>query len=184
MVVYSEMDFEFSKEEGMNYRVLVFSALVMLAAIVAVPPLAQAQAANHAAIEKQIVANERAINEAFAKGDMKAFHAMVAPDAVSIDMGGITKVNTPDFDKMMLSVKTQSWNIDSSQFYWVGDTTVVHMYKWTGKGTYEGQPIPSPTWASTVWANKGGKWLATFHQETAAMAPPPPAKPAATPAKK
>jgi hypothetical protein len=134
---------------------------------------AQAPAANRAAVEKQLLATERALNDAIAKGDMKTFHSNLAPDAISMDSGGIMKVDA-EFDKMMASLKMQSWNIDSPQFYWVNDNTVVVMYKWTGKGTYQGQPVPSPTWASTVWSNKGGKWLAVFHQESAAMAPPTP----------
>ena len=166
----------------MNRRFLVFFLALGLTALAAVSALSQAPAAaSHAAIEKAVVANE-----AFAKGDLKAFHANVASDAVAVDMSGINKVNGPDFDKMLLANKIQSWNIDGSQFYWVNDSTVVHMYRWTGKGTYEGQPIPSPTWSSTVWANKGGKWMAVFHHESLAMAAPAPAaaKPAATPAKK
>src|SRR5262245_57153046 len=110
--------------------------------------IAEAQAPNRAAVEKQIVASERAINEAIAKGDMKTFHANIAPDAVGVDSGGVGKVNTPEFDKMLLAMKIQTWNLDSSQFYWVNDSTVIHMYKWTGKGTYQGQAVPSPTWAS------------------------------------
>jgi hypothetical protein len=152
----------------MNRGILVFSLMFM-----AVSALAQTPAASsHAAIEKQIIANERAINDAFAKSDMKAFHANIAPDAVGIDPTGISKVSGPDFDKMLQATKIQSWNIDGSQFYWIGDNTVVHMYRWTGKGSFQGQPIPSPTWASTVWTNKGGKWAAVFHQETTAMPAP------------
>ena len=133
-------------------------------------------ASNHAAVEKQIVANERALNDAVTKGDMNTFKSNLTPDAVSVDGGGITKVITPDFEKMIKDMKIQSWNIDNSQFYWPNDNTVIHMYRWTGKGTYQGQPVPSPTWASTVWTNKSGKWLAVFHQETNAMpAPPAPA---------
>jgi len=60
----------------------------------------------------------------------------------------------------------------------------LHLYRWTGKGTYQGQPLPSPTYASTVWANKGGKWQAVFHQETNAMTPPPAAAKPTTPAPK
>src|SRR5437867_7247226 len=170
----------------MNPRVLAIFSMAALLAMAAVPALAQTPAgANHAAVEKQIIANERAINEAVARGDMKSFHASISADAVGIDPTGISKVNVPEFDKMLLATKIQSWNLDGSQFYWIGDTAVVHMYRWTGKGTYEGQPIPSPTWASTVWTNKGGKWMAVFHQETTAMpAPAPAAKPAPTPGKK
>src|SRR5438093_13619705 len=114
----------------MNRRVLVFWSLIMTLAIAAVAAVTQTPAtSNHAAIEKQIVANERAINEAIARVDMKGFHAYIAPDAIAIDPTGISKVNTPDFDKMMASAKMQSWSIDGSQFYWVGDNTVVHMYR-------------------------------------------------------
>jgi methionine-rich copper-binding protein CopC len=165
----------------MNRRVLV--PLVVLILMTAVVAFTQAPAAaNHAAIEKQIVANERAINDAVAKGDMKAFHANIASDAVGIDGSGISKVNAPEFDKMLQTIKIQTWNIDGSQFYWINDNTVVHMYRWTGKGTYQGQPVPSPVWTSTVWTNRGGKWVATFHQESVAMGPPPAA--ASSPAKK
>jgi len=168
----------------MSRSVLVLSKLIALGGM-AVAALAQTPAASsHAAVEKQIVASERAINEAIAKGDMKAFHSNIASDAVGVDPTGIMKVNAPDFDKMLLGTKIQSWNIDGSQFYWIGDATVVHMYRWTGKGTYEGQPVPSPTWASTVWTNKGGKWLAVFHQESTAVpapAAPTAAKPASPP---
>jgi hypothetical protein len=158
----------------MNRGSLVLKFILALLVMTTVAALAQAPAAsNHAAAEKQIIANERAINEAIAKGDMKTFHANLAPDAVAIDPGGISKANAPEFDKMLQGLKMQSWNIDGSQFYWVNDSTVVHMYRWTGKGTYQGQPVPSPTWSSTLWSNKGGKWLAVFHQETTAMAPPP-----------
>jgi ketosteroid isomerase-like protein len=159
----------------MNRRLLVFLVALALTTIAAGPAFSQAPAAgNRAAVEKQVLAAERAINEAFAKGDTKTFHANLTPDAVSIDSAGIMKVNA-DFDKMMLAVKVQSWNLDSSQFYWVNDNTIIHMYRWTGKGTYQGQPVPSPTWASTVWTNKGGKWTAAFHQESVAMPAPPPA---------
>jgi hypothetical protein len=169
-------------------RTLFVLPVFVAATALAAPVLAQTAAAPHAAIEKQIVASERAINDAFAKGDVKAFHAgNVAPDALSIDPTGLTRVNGPDFDKMLMTAKIPTWNIDGSQFQWIGDTTVVHIYRWTGKGTVDGQAIHSPTWASTVWTNRGGKWLAVFHQETDALPPPPPpppAKPAAAPAKK
>jgi hypothetical protein len=140
--------------------------------IAAAAVMAQAPA-NRAATEKEIATKERAINDAVAKGDMKSFHEIVASDAIGVDGGGISKVNAPGFDKMMQNVKLQSWNMDGSQFYWVNDATVVHIYRWTGKGTFQGQPVPSPVWTSTVWTNRGGKWTATFHQETTAMTPPP-----------
>jgi hypothetical protein len=164
---------DLQKEDLMN-RALVLSLLVVVMSMIAIP--APAQAPNRAAVEKQIITDERAINDALAKGDLRAFRANIAPDAVSIDPAGVTRANSPDFDKMIQALRIQNWNIDGSQFYWVNDTTVVHIYRWTGTGTFQGQPLSSPTWASTVWANRQGRWTAVFHQETNAM----PAGPAST----
>jgi hypothetical protein len=164
----------------MTRRVLVCS--FVFGVITTAAAYAQAPGAtNRAAIEKQIVANERAINEAVAKGDMKTFHSIVAADAAGVDTAGITRVNAPDFDKMMQSAKIQSWNIDGSQFYWVDDNTVVHMYRWTGKGTFGGQPVPARYGRQPCGPIRAGKWVAVFHQETVAMAAPTPAP---APAKK
>jgi hypothetical protein len=41
-------------------------------------------------------------------------------------------------------------------------------YKWTGAGTFQGQPMPGTVYASTIWTKKGDKWVATFHQESEA----------------
>jgi hypothetical protein len=72
---------------------------------------------------------------------------------------------------MTKETKMSSWDISESKVQWVDANTAVHTYKWTGKGTYQGKPIPSPVWASTVWTKKSGKWNAVFHQESPEPAP-------------
>ena len=153
-------------------KTLVAVALLL---VVSLPVVSVAQAPpNRAAIEKQLVANEKAVNDAFDKHDVKTFHSYLTPDAMSIDGdGGISKVNTPEFDKMMADVKTTDYAIDRSQFQWLNDNAVIHMYHWSGHSTYQGKPGPTNVWVSTAWVNRGGKWLAAFHQESPAMAPPP-----------
>jgi ketosteroid isomerase-like protein len=133
--------------------------------------------AQDAQAEKTIVANERAISAAFAKGDAAAFKEHVAGDGWAIDpMMGLMSV--ADFlkgwDAMVKDMKIASWDITDSKVLWVDANTAVHSYKWTGQGTMSGQPIPSPTLCSTVWTKKSGKWSAVFHQET--LVPPPPKK--------
>jgi hypothetical protein len=51
---------------------------------------------------------------------------------------------------------------------WIASNTAVLMYKFAGKGTFMGQPIPPVTFCSTVWHKSGNKWAAAFHQESAA----------------
>ena len=150
-------------------------AAVALLLVVSLPVVSVAQAPpNRAAIEKQLIANEKAVNDAFNRHDVKTFRSYLTTDAMSIDGdGGISKVNTPEFDKMMADVKSADYAIDRSQFQWLNDNAVIHMYHWTGHATYQGKPGPTDVWASTTWVNRAGKWLAAFHQESPAMAPPP-----------
>lgn len=58
-------------------------------------------------------------------------------------------------------------------------------YKANVKGSYKGEPFsPSPVLASSAWVNRGGKWLAIYHQETESKpmsAMPPPKAEAAKP---
>ena len=124
--------------------------------------------ANRAEIEKQIIKMEQAINEAVAKNDAATFRKLVGDETIGVDASGVS--TTAEFAKMMGEMKIEpGWKIDGSRFVWVNDTAAVHIYRWSGKGTFKGQPVPSPMHASTVWADRGGRWVPVFHQETAAM---------------
>jgi hypothetical protein len=135
--------------------------------------------AQDAQAEKAIIAAERAIHESIVKGNVAGFKQQVAADSWAIDamMG---RMSTAEFikslDTITKDMKMESWDITDTQVIWADANSAVLTYKWSGKGTYQGQPIPSPVWASTVWTKRGGKWTAVFHQETIPMPPPPPAK--------
>jgi hypothetical protein len=132
-----------------------------------------AQAGSKAATEKALIANENKVSEAVQKHDLKTFNDLVAADGISADDHGFMKV--ADFVKTMDQVKIGSWHLMDEKVMWVDDKTAVVMYTWMGNGTYMNQPVPTSTYASTVWTEKNGKWVAVFHQETA-VAPPAPAK--------
>ncbi len=125
--------------------------------------------------EKMLVANERAINDAVAKGDVAAFTKYVAADGWSVD-GTAGRMSVPDFLKgfaeMTSGLKITSSDITDSMVQWVDATTAVHSYKWIVQGTYQGVAMPSPVWVSTVWTKKNGKWMAMFHQESVVTPPP------------
>ena len=161
-------------------QLLVFTVGLMC---VAPAGIASAQAVNRTAVQSAIVAKEKAVSDSFVTGDRKAFHAEVASDGIAVDGAGITKA--ADFDTAMAGYKMSGYTISDSSFLWLDDTNVVHTYKFIGKNvTYKGQPVPSDSWSSTVWSNKGGKWSAMFHQESVIMpSPAAAAKPAAAPKK-
>jgi hypothetical protein len=127
-------------------------------------------------LDKALIANEHKINEAVAKGDKAAFSALVAADGASVDGNGFMKVS--DFLAAFDQVKVKTWKISDEKVISIDANTAVVTYKWVGSGTFQGQPFPANVFASTVWAKKGDKWVAMFHQESEA-AKPAPAKPAA-----
>jgi len=65
--------------------------------------------------------------------------------------------------------------IDQVKVVVANDTSAIITYRFTAKGSMMGQPMPSTVLASTTYANRGGKWVAVFHQET--IPTPPPAAP-------
>jgi hypothetical protein len=148
-------------------RKMMMGAAALLAAATTV----NAQAPNKAAVEKQLIANENAVNEAIAKHDLAGFKKHVPSESWAVDPGG--PMTVAEFEKNFTQVKFEpGWKIDQSKVVWIDDNAAVHFYRWTGKGSFGGQPF-GDTYSSTVWANRGGSWVALFHQETPIAAPPP-----------
>jgi hypothetical protein len=130
--------------------------LTTLVAITATATVIGARAgADRAATEKQLIANERAINGAFAKGDVKTFYSMIDRTGVGIDNMGVTKI--ADLEQIIPTAKIANWTIDDMHVVWVNADTAILYYKWSGGGTVMGQPVPSPVYSSSVWTKRAGK---------------------------
>jgi len=132
--------------------------------------MAMSMPGDHAAIEKALMANENTLNDAFAKRDVAKMKSLIADDAMMADMSGMMMV--AEMFKMLptMDMKVTEQALSNFKFVWADANTVVVSYTWTGKGMSMGQAMPSPTYASTVWTKRGAKWVAVFHQETAAAA--------------
>jgi hypothetical protein len=144
--------------------------VIALSAAVASPLAAQGSksaSSDKNASEKAMIANEQKINDAVAKGDLNAFKSLVHKDALQVDGNGLMSVS--EFEKNFKQVKIDpGWKITETKVIWIASNTAVLAYKWTGKGTFMGQPVPPVVFASTVWHKDGDKWFAMFHQESAA----------------
>jgi hypothetical protein len=146
-------------------RVAPLSAVLSLlaaASLYAEPP-------DKAAVEKAILADETAINEAVARRDVAGFQKHIAAGAWTIDQTGLMPV--ADFVKAIDQVSFEpGWKIDASRVLWIDDNALVHFYHWAGKGSFAGHAF-GDSFASTVWAKRGGVWLALVHHETPAAPP-------------
>jgi hypothetical protein len=126
---------------------------------------------DRATIEKALIANERKVADAIVKGDVKSAQALIPSDAWSVDPMGAMPVS--EFFKLIGSgqLKISAYNLSDYKFVWADANTAVLTYTWTGKGTFNGQPIPEKAFSSTVWTRRPSGWMAIFHQESLTLPP-------------
>jgi len=147
--------------------VLALALTIGLAAQGAKPSSAASPGKDKSADEKAIIAAEQKVIEAVAAGDAVAFKALVKSDGFGIDGNG--PMANSEFTKNIKQAKIEpGWKISDPKVLWIASNTAVLYYKWTGKGSFMGQPSPPVVFSSTVWHKNGDKWVAMFHQESAA----------------
>ena len=125
-------------------------------------------AAKMAEAGPDAAANEKLVWDAIKSKNYDAFGAFLAPDSVEVEAdgvydkaGSVKGVSTFDASKAELSEwKTVKFDNDAS--------LVTYLVKLPGMN-------PDQERHTTIWVNRGGKWMALFHQGT------PVAKPAAKP---
>jgi hypothetical protein len=125
------------------------------------------------------VANEKIIWDALKSKNIDAFAALLASDSIEVETegvydktGSVKSVSEADLSKASLS-EFRSLKIDDDA------ALVTYMVKGPGVD-------PSGEHHTTIWVNRGGKWLALFHQGTPVLkeVKPVESKAATSPAKK
>jgi hypothetical protein len=122
-------------------------------------------AATPAATTADVEANERLVWDALKRKDWTAFAGYLADDALEVWGTGVSnKAQSVESVKQIdFSTFTQS---DFKTIPIDADAKIV---VYTIKGTFLGKPFNNRS--SSVWAARGGRWLAVFHQGTE-VAPP------------
>jgi Domain of unknown function (DUF4440) len=114
---------------------------------------------------KKLSANETRLWEGWKNKDTKPFQMWLAPNGVMIgDQGVGTKAEVV---KMMASMpcEVKSYALSDWSVAMIDADAAVLTYKGAADGTCGGQAVPT-VWASSVWVNRRGRWLAFSHQET------------------
>ncbi len=129
-------------------------------------------------VAEALMKKEEAMLSALQKKNFAEFQKMTMPTTWSLDGGGymsvadfMKAVNDPKSDFKWDSYKTSEMKVVT-----IDANAALVTYKLEQKGSFMGQPFASPVYATSVWANHGGMWMAMFHQETTAAPPAPPAK--------
>jgi hypothetical protein len=145
-------------------QMMVASALVLVSSVAFGQTAATAPAAT--GVSATLIAQEKVLLESVVKHDVKAFSALIAPGAGSVDEGGYMAV--AEFIKIFDQAKIDVQTPTDFKVLSLGPTAAVLSYTLNQKGTFQGQPVPPTVYATTTWVNRGGKWLAMFHQESTA----------------
>jgi hypothetical protein len=173
-------------------KILVIITLTIVAGACATTPTTTTTNANVASTpaavaltEADAIAKEKAIWDAIVKKDYVAFADMLAEDQLEVLDEAVhdkaaSVAGVKEFEPTDLTFADWKYlPIDK-------DAGIVY-YTVSFKGKYKGKDFPmSSSHASSAWVNRGGKWLAVFHQECtvkpATTAPAAPPKAAASPA--
>lgn len=123
---------------------------------------------SKAQILKKLSANETALWNAWKNKEAKPFQTWLSADSVMVgDQGVGTK---KDVTEMIPNApcEVKSFTLSDWKLTMLNPSTAVVTYKGTQDGTCAGTALPPAVWASSIWVQRGNRWLAAFHQETTA----------------
>jgi hypothetical protein len=120
---------------------------------------------SKAALLKKLSSNENKLWEAWKNKDAKPFQMWLSADSVMVGDSGVA--GKGDITKEMASMpcEVKSFSLSDWKLTMINPGAALLTYKGSAEGTCAGTAIPT-VWASSVWVNRGGKWLAFSHQET------------------
>lgn len=173
-------------------RLFLLVSALMLATACAAPetpaPTANANVSSSPAAmamtEAGAIANEKAIWDSIKAKDYAAFGNMLAED--QLELTGESVNDKAQTMTMVKDFEPTELNYSDWKFMSIDKDVYLVTYTVDMKGKFKGKEFPAESGrASSAWVNRGGKWLAIYHQETPikpAMAPmaTPKTSPAAT----
>ncbi len=119
---------------------------------------------SKSAMTETLTTAEKTMMDNLMKHDAAGFFGAIAPGAWSVDENGVTAID--QFRKDWAQIKVESFNLSDMKVVPIDATSGVVTYRLEQKGTYNGQPFPPTVYATSVWVNRGGKWMTIFHQES------------------
>ena len=117
-------------------------------------------------LEQRIISLERQELDSIKSGNINAFSDLLADDAVFLNSRGfgdkaLVVKNTAAF-------KLEDYSMDDIKVVPLSDNSGLIAYKLTEKGNAHGNEISGTVYASALWAERSGKWVCLFSQETPA----------------
>jgi len=134
-------------------------ALLVLAACAAAPPV------DDAALERTIVDLERGSWKAWKAQDSAFFDTFLAVDHVELMRGG--PAGKRDVIGFIGSgaCKVESYAISDFRFTRLSESSAMLVYHVQQSTHCGGMSVPSPTWATSIFALRDGQWRNVLYQQ-------------------
>jgi hypothetical protein len=137
--------------------------------------------------QADIEARERQVLDAIKAKNWDAFAGLLADDFTLVSADGLA--NKAETVEAVKKYDLAEYTLSEPRFLKIDSDLAVFTYTVNEKSSYDGQPMSGkPYRASSAWANRGGRWLNVYHQESEVVEPPAPrpspaagASPAASP---
>lgn len=104
--------------------------------------------------------------EALKVKDYRTYVGVLAEDFLDIEPVGIITKSEEEKAITQLTVDAYKW--EGLRIVHLSPDVTLLVYKATQKANLGGQPVPTPTWVSSLWIKRNGRWLNAFVQETQA----------------
>jgi hypothetical protein len=121
-------------------------------------------------LQEQIVAKEREGLEALKTGNLETFANLTAEEAVFVDAAG--PATKAEVMKNVAGFTLTDYSIEDVRFVPLSANSGLISYKIHEKGVSHGHEFAAQVYVSSIWAERAGKWVCLFSQETAPRTPP------------
>jgi uncharacterized protein (TIGR02246 family) len=119
-------------------------------------------------LEETISMMERRAWEAVKARDAKTFSNLFAADGTMADSDGVM-TRDAFLNKTLPDLVITDYTLSDIKVMMIDKDSALITYTAMAKGTFKGQAVPdAPSYTSSIWTKRNGKWLAVYHQETMA----------------
>ena len=127
---------------------------------------ATAVLAQQETLQSKILAKERQELDCLKSGNYPEFAGLLADDAIFVDAHG--PAGKAEVVKNTAEFRLSDYSMEDVKFVPVSPKSGLLVYKITETGTSHGRPFAAKLYISALWAERKGKWLCLYSQETQA----------------
>ena len=117
--------------------------------------------------DKFLIDRESTLWEIVKNKQVDAFRKYYADNYRGVSSDGVKDINQEVEGVRIVDLK--DYLLADTKVVFPNKATAVLTYKVTVQGSFQGQDISGVYYASSVWVNQGGKWLAILHTEAKAQ---------------